>query len=102
MASLFRTTNDSPVHAWRKQSRSETFRARCEAVHIASSHFELVKWRKLFAASSPTEVSDEAPDHFCIRGIARFAAATTMLRSHTPATSRAAGSSDAMSVQQLH
>jgi hypothetical protein len=34
--------------------------------------------------------------------IALFAAATTMLRSHTPATGRAAGSSDAMSVQQLH
>jgi hypothetical protein len=34
--------------------------------------------------------------------IALFAAATTMLRSHTPAAGRAAGSSDAMSVQQLH
>jgi hypothetical protein len=34
--------------------------------------------------------------------IALFAAATTMLRSHTPATSRAAGSSDAMALQQLH
>ena len=34
--------------------------------------------------------------------IALFAAATTMLRSHTPATDRAAGFSDAMSLQQLH
>ena len=33
--------------------------------------------------------------------IALFAA-TTMLRSHTPATGRAAGFSDAMSLQQLH
>jgi len=34
--------------------------------------------------------------------IALFAAATTMLRSHTPATDRAVGFSDAMSLQQLH
>jgi hypothetical protein len=34
--------------------------------------------------------------------IALFAAATTMLRLHTPATGRAAGFSDAMSLQQLH
>jgi hypothetical protein len=34
--------------------------------------------------------------------IALFAAATTMLRSHTAATDRAAGFSDAMSLQQLH
>jgi hypothetical protein len=34
--------------------------------------------------------------------IALFAAATTMLRSHTPATDRTVGSPDAMSLQQLH
>jgi hypothetical protein len=34
--------------------------------------------------------------------IALFAAATTLLRSHTPAVGRAAGFSDAMSLQQLH
>jgi hypothetical protein len=34
--------------------------------------------------------------------IALFAAATTVLRSHTPATDRAVGFSDAMSLQQLH
>jgi hypothetical protein len=43
---------------------------------------ELIKRDKLFAASNP--------------------AATTMLRSHTPATGRAAGFPDAMSLQQLH
>lgn len=31
-----------------------------------------------------------------------FAAATTMLRSHTAATDRAVGFSDAMSLQELH
>jgi hypothetical protein len=34
--------------------------------------------------------------------IALFAAATTMLRSHTPATDRAAGFSDAMSLREMH
>ena len=34
--------------------------------------------------------------------IALVAAATTRLRSHTPATDRAVGFSDAMSLQQLH
>jgi hypothetical protein len=34
--------------------------------------------------------------------IALFAAATTVLRSHTPATGSAAGFSDTMSLQQLH
>src|SRR5258707_7408657 len=34
--------------------------------------------------------------------VALFAAATTMLRSHTPAADRAVGSADAMSLQELH
>ncbi len=34
--------------------------------------------------------------------VALFAAATTMLRSHTPAAGRAIGSADAMSLRELH
>ena len=37
-----------------------------------------------------------------LAAITLFAAATTMLRSHTPPTGRADGFSDAMSLQQLH
>ncbi len=37
-----------------------------------------------------------------LAAIALFAAATTMLRSHTPAPDRAAGFSDAMSLQEMH
>ena len=37
-----------------------------------------------------------------VAAVVLFAAATTLLRSHTPATGRGAGFSDAMSLQQLH
>ena len=39
---------------------------------------------------------------YTFAAFALFAAATTMLRSHTPAAERAAGSTDAMSLQELH